>query len=395
VTTTPKEKTPTDPPPSGVAGGQAIALARAAEEMERLREQVAVLQADAEQRDAADDPTRYSHPHAGSGHLEERMARVTAHVSRIPKRGFNPEQKYNFVAHSDVLDSIRPALAAEGVQFRSKITRTDADAETKGDGSIRTTGGGMIWRMWRVEVEFTLACWNDDKRCEQVTAGWPGYAQDYSDKGASKALTSAIKTFLIQQFLVSTGDDPDEPTTDNTGGGTQRAAAPRNAGALVADVRAARNTCLDWNQKLPNGVLSKIARKVAGQGVIMNITDVAQLQKIAKAAERYAANPEGGQAWLDGDAQEQAAAPDPTDTERQAAHEQGDVPLRERDLSQPMTPTGVQPDGTGLPEEPVTPTGPWGIPVESYDPPLTEAEKEQHALGLNPRPVADGDDTPF
>lgn len=385
---TPKEQPPAD----------AAAYDRLSAEAERLREQVTTLQADAEKRDADDGalPT-YKHDAAATGHLEDRLARVTAHVSRIPKRGFNAEQKYPFVAHADVLDSIRPALAAEGVQFRSAITKTEAEPEYRPDGQVRATGGGMIWRMWRIEVAFTLACWNGDKRCEQTTEGWPGYAQDYSDKGASKALTSAIKTFLIQQFLVSTGDDPDDHETRAEGRTSEQQQAARPQGGnhtpsgarppASSDVRAARNAALDWNKELPTGVVGKIAKKLCGNGVIIKIEDVAVLTKVAKIAAAYKANPEAGEAWLAGDSQALSGEPDPADGERQEAATEPDVP--------PVDPA----DGSGadsLPHEPVTPVEvPFGIPVDSYDPPLNADELRQHALGINPRLVPDGDDTPF
>lgn len=398
---TPKEQPPADPAAEIAALKEAVELRtemhdETRAEAARLRDQVKTLQADAEKRDADDGalPT-YKHEAAATGHLEDRLARVTAHVSRIPKRGFNAEQKYPFVAHADVLDSIRPALAAEGVQFRSAITRTEAEPEYRPDGQVRATGGGMIWRMWRIEVSFTLACWNGDKRCEQTTEGWPGYAQDYSDKGASKALTSAIKTFLIQQFLVSTGDDPDE---SNIGahaqqeGGQQdtRARSASGGGGRSAtgssDVRAARMAALDWNKELPTGVVGKIAKKLCGNGVIIKIEDVAVLAKVAKIAAAYKANPEAGEAWLAGDSQALSGEPDPADGERQEAATAPDVPADPADGS----------GADALPHEPVTPVEvPFGIPVESYDPALTNDELRQHALGINPRLVPDGDDTPF
>lgn len=345
-------------------------------EVKRLREQIATLQADAERRDAEDaSPLVYTSKAAGTGHLEDRLARVTAHVSRIPKRGFNKEQKYQFVAHSDVLDAIRPALAAEGVQFRSEIIGGTCEPELKIDGSPRTTGGGMIWRMWIVNVRFTFSCRLADTRCEQTTE-WRGYAQDYSDKGESKALTAAIKTFLIQQFLVSTGDDPDEPTTDpqpaQAQGGQGYVRQPSNGAPASGDLRAARNAALDFNAKLPQGVLSKIARKVAGNGIILKIEDVQALKKIATAAARYEANPEGGEAWLNGDPQAASGEPAPEDTERQEAAAAPDVPA---------VPAVVAPYD--------------GLPLDAYDPPLTDDERRQYDVGINPRPDTDGDDTPF
>lgn len=375
---TPKEQPPASPAQRGAEDVE--------RELLRLREQIATLQADAEKAEAV--PTSYDRPGAGTGHLEERLARVTGYVSRIPKRGFNKEQSYPFVAHPDVLDAIRPALAAEGVQFRSKITKTEAEAETVANGAERRTGGGMVWRMWRIEVEFRFCCWNGDVRCEQVTEAWPGYAQDYSDKGASKALTSAIKTFLIQQFLLSTGDDPDahETRPDAQGEPQQQAARPqggsRSATPVSGDLRQARNAALDWNKELPQGVVGKIAKKLCGNGVIIKIEDVAILQRVARYAEAYKANPEAGEAWLAGDNQALSGGPDPADVERQAAAEDPQAPPTMSADADDAAPVDV-------------PVEPWGMPVESYDPPLTEDELRQHALGLNPRVVTDDDDTPF
>jgi len=361
--------------PPGVTKGVNGALE---EERDKLREQVRLLQ---HELDRADDLPAYEAGEAtGSGHLVERLARVTAAMNRLPKRGFNKEQSYAFVAHADVLDAVRPALAAEGVAFGSTIIECDAKPEG------RETRSGMQWCMWRVKVEMTFQCYwypvegqHGSPGAEVMKCSWLGFAQDYSDKGASKALTSAIKTFLIQQFLISTGDDPDESSVSTD---SVRQATPRQAGAGAqtgtnGDLRAARNAALDFNQKLPKGTLSKIAKKIAGQGVVMNINDVAQLQKIAKAAARYVENPEGGEAWLTGDA--------PTDDEkRQAVSGEPDVPLQQRDLSQPLTP-----DGAGLPEEPVTLPG----PDDAYwDPPLDEDDHRQLELGVNPRPPAEPED---
>lgn len=317
------------------------------EERDKLREQVRLLQHELERVDEKD--LTYEHDAAGTGHLVERLARVTAAMSRIPKRGYNQSQNYAFVAHSDVLDAVRPALAAEGVSFASTIVECEATPEG------RKTDKGAQWCMWRVKVEMTFHCYwypfegaHGAPGSEEQQSSWLGFAQDYSDKGASKALTSAIKTFLIQQFLVSTGDDPDEPTADQS---STAETTPRNRQSVDSDVRHARNAALDFNQKLPQGVLSKIARKVAGQGVVIKIEDAAQLQKIAKAAERYVANPEGGEAWLRGDAAEQ---PNGDDVKRQ--------------------------ESSGEPEPAPLP------PADSYDPPLNEDEARQHGLGLNPRP---------
>jgi hypothetical protein len=302
------------------------------------------------------DVPAYDHQAAGTGHLEERLARVTAAMSRIPKRGHNTQQNYMFVAHSDVLDAVRPALAAEGVSFKSEMKAVAQVPEE------RQTQGGMTWFMWRVDFLFTLSCWCADEREQQVVS-WSGWAQDYSDKGGSKAMTAAVKTFLIQQFLVSTGDDPDEAPTD-----TSSQAKPRqqqrqgNGDQVAADVRQLRHTALDYNQQLPKGVLGKIAKKVCGNGVVIKIEDAATLKRIVSIAQAYVDDPAAGQAWLDGKEPAPADADtDPADAARQAAAEAPDVPVE-------------------LP------------PLDSYDPPLTPDERRQYDLGLHPRVPMEADE---
>jgi hypothetical protein len=304
-------------------------------------------------------------PDSGTGHLEDRLARVTGAMSRIPKRGWNKDQKYAFVSQPDILDAVRPALAAERVRFRSELRSMRSEP----DG--RRTGGradGMEWQMWTAEMDFTFSCRVDDT-IEEDTVRWTGWAYDFGDKGGPKAETSALKTFLIQTFLISTGDDPDESPAD------QPAAQQVVSDQVASDLRSARNAALDWNQKLPKGKLSAIARKVAGNGVIMKIEDVALLQKIARAAARYEANPAGGEAWLTGEAPDDAQPDEP-------AENPGDP-------GEPPPPDDGEPESEGSPPEPEPEPDPLP-PADSYDPPLTEDEARQHGLGIDPRPEGEG-----
>lgn len=349
--------------PAGVQQG--ITNGALEEERDRLREQVRILQHELERADEGPPAEDYKNEKAGTGHLVERLARVTQAMHRVKKRGYNQSQNYAFVAHADVLDAVRPALSAEGVSFASTIEECEQIPEG------RKTDKGAQWCMWRVKVTMTFQCHHypaegehGAPQAEVQRSEWLGFAQDYSDKGASKALTSAIKTFLIQQFLLSTGDDPDEPPAD-TSSQQEAQARPRAEGrsgsqtGTDSDIRAARNACMDLNQKLPRGMLGKIAKRVAGQGVIMKVNDVGQLQKIAKAAERYLATEPGtpereaANDWIEG----RTAAPT-DDAARQAQ--------------------SGEPD---LPHEPVS------LPaIDSYDPPLTEEEARQWHLNVNPRP---------
>ena len=125
----------------------------------------------------------------GLSGLYGRMAAVMGRLERIPKRGFNQHFKYEFVTDSDVLDTVRMAMAAEGVCLFVSMTGVQQDNK-------RTI----------VNLQFTFA---DGESGQSVTVAWVGEAMDTQDKGIAKAATSALKYCLLKTFLISTGDEPD------------------------------------------------------------------------------------------------------------------------------------------------------------------------------------------
>jgi hypothetical protein len=132
------------------------------------------------------------------------MARVMGRLERIPKRGFNPHFKYEFVTDSDVLDAVRTAMAAEGMCLFVSMDGLQQDDK-------RTVAN----------FKFTFA---DGESGQAMTVNWIGEAIDTQDKGIAKAATSALKYCLLKTFLMSTGDDPD---SDSDGPVPPR--APRRA----------------------------------------------------------------------------------------------------------------------------------------------------------------------
>ena len=148
----------------------------------------------------------------GLSGLYAKMAAVMGRLERIPKRGFNQHFKYQFVTDSDVLDSVRMAMAAEGVCLFVSMTNVQQDNK-------RTI----------VNLQFTFA---DSESGQSVTVAWVGEAMDTQDKGIAKAVTSALKYCLLKTFLISTGDEPD---TDSDGAQVQvtTTSEPRPQGAPV------------------------------------------------------------------------------------------------------------------------------------------------------------------
>ena len=125
----------------------------------------------------------------GLSGLYAKMACVMGRLERIPKRGFNQHFKYQFVTDSDVLDTVRMAMAAEGVCLFVSMTGVQQDNK-------HTV----------VNLQFTFA---DGESGQSMTVAWVGEAMDTQDKGIAKAATSALKYCLLKTFLISTGDEPD------------------------------------------------------------------------------------------------------------------------------------------------------------------------------------------
>ena len=140
--------------------------------------------------------------------LFAKMVKVMARMERIPKRGRNTHFNYDFVTDADVLDEVRKALVEEGVALFVSF-----------DEAIRRDEGGVT------VGKFTLTFADVDSG-QTHSVNWVGEGQDKQDKGAAKAATSAVKYALLKTFLISTGDEADDPDASV---GARQNTAPRRA----------------------------------------------------------------------------------------------------------------------------------------------------------------------
>lgn len=132
----------------------------------------------------------------GAGSLVQKLARVLAAMSRIPKNGRHP-QGWSFSTESDIADMVRPQLAEQGVIMVPQLRRHQQDIIG------RTRAGADIVRH-TVDVDYMIT---DGESV--ITVPWRGQADDSSDKGLAKALTACQKYMLIRLLQLSSGDDPD------------------------------------------------------------------------------------------------------------------------------------------------------------------------------------------
>jgi hypothetical protein len=137
--------------------------------------------------------------------LSKALAAVYGDVHRIPKRGRNDFHRYDYMTEGDLVDVLRPLLSAHGLSVVSSI---DSVERYVPEGTREGKGTDPITR---VRMSFTIRHAGGESVGPLV---WFGEGQDRGDKGIYKATTGCVKYFMFKQFLVSTGDDPendDEP----------------------------------------------------------------------------------------------------------------------------------------------------------------------------------------
>jgi len=136
----------------------------------------------------------------------KKMAVVMGELERIPKNGYNKEQRYNFASAEDIKDAARRAMAKHNLALVIELVDYEIVEVTARSGTVGTKLRGNL--------KFTLVCGDTG---EVVVSIMPNEAIDWQDKAFSKLYTIGLKYFLINTFLISTGDEPD---TD--AGGTEQ-----------------------------------------------------------------------------------------------------------------------------------------------------------------------------
>jgi hypothetical protein len=151
--------------------------------------------------------------------LREKFAEVRRRLGYVQKRGHNERHNYNYVTAADLAGSVGDILAELGVvvipQLQSISTETPRSSSD---------------RIARVVMNYRFV---DAKSGEELTVRVPGEGADPGDKAPYKAMTGALKYALLQSFLLSTGDDPeDERANSRTALGSERVITPEQVREL-------------------------------------------------------------------------------------------------------------------------------------------------------------------
>jgi len=130
--------------------------------------------------------------------LISKLVKVLGGVERIPKNGYNDFHRYAYATEADVSDHTRKLLSDNNIFMMSSIEEViNRDITTK---------SGKAETIVRVKIKVTFLCGETGESLSFHT--W-GDGQDAGDKGIYKAITGAIKYALMKNFLIPTGDDPE------------------------------------------------------------------------------------------------------------------------------------------------------------------------------------------
>lgn len=131
--------------------------------------------------------------------LQKKKAKVVGSIQRIAKNGWNDFHKYEYSTESDIKEGVRSLLSEAGLTLDVELI-SDEKEEVQ-------TRQGKAW-LHTVTMEFILT--DNDTGYMDVKRS-KGVATDTGDKGLYKAYSGCIKYYLINNFLISTGEKENDP----------------------------------------------------------------------------------------------------------------------------------------------------------------------------------------
>lgn len=141
----------------------------------------------------------------------EKILAVMGSVNYLNKDGFVETGKgkgYKALTDEKVLGAVRPALVSAGlVILPVKMEQQRTDEQVKAyDGSTKTN------RITDVSVTYRIINVEDPKDFVEVVSSGTGV--DTQDKGIGKAMTYAKKYAILNSFLIPSGEDTDQISSD-------------------------------------------------------------------------------------------------------------------------------------------------------------------------------------
>ena len=145
-------------------------------------------------------------PTESKQNLRQKLASIRRAIHNVEKRGHNEFHRYDYAMASDVAGLLGTAMAEANILVARQnltITRSVENlSEDKGKAEV----------VVGVQCQYVILDGDSD---EKIVVDAYGEGRDRGDKAAYKAFTGALKYFLIQTFMLATGDDPEDSAKDD------------------------------------------------------------------------------------------------------------------------------------------------------------------------------------
>jgi len=173
--------------------------------------------------------------------IYQKINAIMAEVGKIHKTGYNSFNKYEYATEEDVLRDLR------GVLIKYKLIILSSVIEEKMVDNITTLKIG--YRI--VDTEAPVGVNNP------ILVYGVGYGADKQDKGGYKAMTGALKYFLLKTFLLPSGTDPEEQTKKE---GKSKSINIQESIEMIRKIRD-KKTLFDLQEKISKSKLYKEVQK--------------------------------------------------------------------------------------------------------------------------------------
>jgi len=176
---------------------------------------------------------------------------VMAEVQGIAKKDRNLQQSFNYRGIDAVMNKVGPALRNAGGFILPRVLETKTN-------TAQTAKGGTL-NVVHLTVEFGIYGLDGDPIVGTVAAE----AFDSGDKATSKAMSVALRTFLLQVLALPTDEpDPDSYSYEATKAGRDWI-AEAEALALVYNLDGLRKL---YSEAVANRVQPEIVEKIKAYG---------------------------------------------------------------------------------------------------------------------------------
>ena len=143
--------------------------------------------------------------------LVKKLVEVSKAIGYLQKDKKNTMQGYNYLSEAKIKETIKKEFETQGIVFNystEEVREYEISPTHKGTKQFVTIAKGTYHFM-------------DSESDVDISGTWFGSGSDTSDKGLYKAITGGIKYVLNTNFLIPTGDDPENDGDNGDGSGTK------------------------------------------------------------------------------------------------------------------------------------------------------------------------------